>query len=207
MVDADRDRFVRSDQGRGVAHVLEQRIHAADEAGAGEQREPALPRGVREVAVITQIANPPQHGILTVAIDDRGGVRAREVAARDMRMRHAEAVVEGLDPTRLRNRVRLVRGRVDMDHGLHLAEARLRQEVLGPIALRLQSTHGTDRIESAHLGLQPGVMQARLLQIKEVHVRIDESPLRHCVSSRRPWAGTTGSRRSCRRRRRVRTRS
>ena len=58
MVDADSDRVVRFDQRRGVAHVLELRIHAADEAGVCEQREPPLPCGIREVAVVAQITNP-----------------------------------------------------------------------------------------------------------------------------------------------------
>ena len=187
MVDADGDDFVRLDQRRGMAHLLDQRVHAADEAGIGEQRETALPRGVGEVAVVAQIADSAQHGILTVAVDDRGGVRTREVTARDMRMRHAEAVVEGLDPAGLRDRVRLIGRRVDMDHGLHVAEAGLRQEVLGPVALRLQSAHGPDRIELPHLRLQPGVVERGLLQIEEVHVRIDERRLRHAASAaRRP---------------------
>jgi hypothetical protein len=78
-------------------------------------------------------------------------------------MRHSETVVEGLDPMSLRDRIRLVGSGVDMDHRLHVAEAGRGQEVLGPVPLSLQGTHGADGIEFTHVRLQPGVVERGLL--------------------------------------------
>ena len=50
-------------------------------------------------------------------------------------MRHAEPVREGLQPARLLDRVLDPDRRLHVDHPIDVLEARLGQEVVGPVAL------------------------------------------------------------------------
>ena len=97
-------------------------------------------------------------------------------------MRDAEAVGERLQPLGLVDRVAAPGRGLDMNDPLDVMEARLRDEVVRPVAQRLDRAVIVEHDVLA-LGLEPVVAQRRMLHVVKVNVAIGERKPRHVPPS------------------------
>ena len=115
-----------------------------------------------------------------MAVDDLGSVRLGEMDLADDAVGMPEPVGEGLEPAGLLDGVLGPEGGLDVDRLLEVLEARLTDEVVGPVALRLD---GPDVAEDrmGEVGQEPDVLQVRVAQFREMDVGVDERELGHGI--------------------------
>lgn len=115
-------------------------------------------------------------------LDDRLGVVLGEMDFGHDAVWMTDPVSERLQPLRLLDRIG------DADRSLHVdrlgdvREARLRDVVVGPVALRLDSADVSEE-RVLELGLQPDVLEVLIAQIREMDVRVDEREIGRLVPS------------------------
>ena len=138
------------------------------------------PGRVARVVAGAEVAHAAEVRVLHVPVDDLGGVRLGEVDLADDAVRMPEPVGERLEPLRLLDRVLGPERGLDVDGLGDVLEARLADEVVGPVALRLD---GPDVAEHRmrELGQEPDVLQVRVAQVREVDMGVDERELGHGV--------------------------
>jgi hypothetical protein len=173
-----------------LAHVLPDDVQAEDEPVSGEQPVPPAPCRVDEVVALPEVANPPQVGVVQMALEHGLRVGRAEVAVRHDSMREACRVRLFLEPASLLDRV------LDPDRRLHVdclrdvLEACLRDELRSHVPEHLEPVDiAENRVHP--VGLEPHVLQIRILEIPVVDVRIDEGWSGHGAPPRaqRPVAG------------------
>ncbi|MCP9984733.1 hypothetical protein LUX32_49800 [Actinomadura madurae] len=183
VVDAQGDAGEAFGQPPRVGEPFQGRIIAADQPVALQEGVAAEPGLVGEVSVVPQIAYPAQVGELGVPGQCLGGVGAGEVGVGDDAVRDAEPVGERLQPAGLLHGVVRTDGGLDVHDLADVVEARLGDEVVGPVAARPDRSVGADHRVLGRVRLQPLVPEPGMAEIVEVDVGVDERQVGHVTSS------------------------
>ena len=120
-----------------VGHRFDERVVATHQAVPLEQGIAPLPGLVAQIVVVAQVSDSPHARELDMPAQHSFGVRASEVRVGDDSVRNAEPVGEGLEPSCLVDRIRGADRRLHVDDLRDVCESRLADEVVRPVALRL----------------------------------------------------------------------
>ncbi len=177
----ERDDDVREGRGQRLdAGVrLGRRVEAGHQVVPLEVGKARAPPRVARVVAFSEVPHAAEVREGKVPIDDVARVIPRQVDLADDAVGMTQSVRERLEPTRLLHRVIDAQRGLDVDRLAESGEARLTDEVIGPVALRLDGADVShDRVHE--LRLQPRVPQARIAQVVEVDVGVDEREPGHC---------------------------